>query len=262
MFRKSVFSACLFVAGGSALGGSFVGESKAAAQESVLDEIYGRGVHRYFAHDYQAAMQNLTLAIENGSKDPRAHYFRGLAAAAMGNFAEADMNWQAGAALEVEGAYGNIIGKSLARVQGPARLQIERARQTARLQALANKNAKDGVRFGTGGGGLSPRLNMPAVLPEVTDPSSMDPSFDAAVPPTAVDDPFADDPMAGDGEATVDSTDSLSGALDAARPDAVEPAGATPATPDAGSTPPADDGGFPFGGGTDAPAGDDPFGGF
>jgi hypothetical protein len=262
MFRKSLFSACLFVAGGSVLGGSFVGESKATAQESVLDEIYGRGVHRYFAHDYQAAMQNLTLAIENGSKDPRAHYFRGLSAAALGNFAEADMNWQTGATLEVEGAYGDIIGKSLSRVQGPARLQIERARQTARLQALANKTAKDNLRFGNGGGAVLPLGPKPSVLPEVSDPSSMEPGFADPVPPTSTDDPFADDPMAGDGEATVDSTDSLSGALDAARPDAVEPSGATPATPDAGSTPPADDGGFPFGGGSDAPASDDPFGGF
>ncbi len=49
------------------------------AQEAVLGQEYGAGVHAFFTGDYASAYEHLTTAIQGGSKDPRAFYFRGLA---------------------------------------------------------------------------------------------------------------------------------------------------------------------------------------
>ena len=50
------------------------------AQEAVLGQMYGNGVHAYFAQDYLKAHQYFTTAIEGHSQDPRCFYFRGLVA--------------------------------------------------------------------------------------------------------------------------------------------------------------------------------------
>jgi hypothetical protein len=234
------------------------------AQEAVLEEIYGRGVHRYFARDYPAANSQLSLAINNGLKDPRAYYFRGLAAAAMGQFEVADQDWRTGATLEAKGAYGDLIGRSLARIQGPARLAIERSRLAARLAQMTAKSARDEIRYGRGVDVTSPGVQVPPSPAEATVPNSTIPSPDeTAVPPTDISDPFADDPLATGDAPTVDATDALSGALEAAQPTPVAPSNAAPAAPatDPGfGTPPAADEPFPFGGGNDSGATDDPFG--
>ncbi len=49
------------------------------AQEAVLEELYGSGVHKYFSGDYAGADADLTAAVDGGSRDPRVYYFRGLA---------------------------------------------------------------------------------------------------------------------------------------------------------------------------------------
>lgn len=265
MFRKSIFSACLIVAGGSFTGQIMLGSSTAQGQEYVLDEIYGRGVHRFFAYDYPSAIENLTLAIENGSNDPRAYYFRGLASAALGNIPEAESDFRAGAMIEAQGAYGDLIGRSLARIQGPIRLHIEKIRQRARLAVLTDQRAKDDIRFNQG---VRPDVVVPATPPTtgglpnaIPQPTETLPSDEPAVPPTPEENPFADDPLSGAGEPTVDSSDALGGALDAAQPDPVELPGAsgdTPA-PAPGATPPAGDEPFPFGGDAGDGAADDPF---
>ena len=48
------------------------------AQDAVLGQIYGNGVHAYFGQDYLKAHQLFTSAIEGHSQDPRCFYFRGL----------------------------------------------------------------------------------------------------------------------------------------------------------------------------------------
>lgn len=251
MFRKSFISACLIVAGSSMAGQAFVGNSVAVGQDGVLDELYGNGVHKYFAHDYASALENLTLAIDNGSQDPRAYYFRGLAAAAMGQVPQTELDFRTGAMLEARGAFGGIIGRSLARIQGPVRIHMEKHRQLARLELLTQKRAKDDIRFGNGG--------MEPTAPPAMQPSPAQPGPGTAVPPTPdTTSPFADDPIAGGGEPSVDSSDSLGGALEAAQPTPVGPAdggqppAAQPNTP-AGDTP------FPFGGDTPAENNNDPF---
>src|SRR5262245_30933729 len=50
--------------------------STASAQEAVMDEFYGDGVHNFYDRDFFQAMQNLSVAIDGGSKDPRAYYYR------------------------------------------------------------------------------------------------------------------------------------------------------------------------------------------
>ena len=56
----------------------------AFAQDNLLDDLYGRGVHAYFSHEYQDAYSLLSDAIKSGSRDPRAYYFRGLTFARLG----------------------------------------------------------------------------------------------------------------------------------------------------------------------------------
>ena len=111
--------------------------AQAMAQEEVLQELYGSGVHAYFAQDYAQAHEYLTEAIGGGTKDPRSYYFRGLAYIKLGRAEEAKMDFEKGAKLES----GNVnrlysVSKSLERIQGKSRLGLERHRATARLAAL------------------------------------------------------------------------------------------------------------------------------
>ena len=262
MFRKLTLAAGLLLAGGSTV---------AVGQEPVLDELYGRGVHRFFAHDYLNAYEHLTLAIDNGSKDPRVYYFRGLTLIATGRGEEAESDWMNGAMLEAEGTYAGGVGRALARIQGPARLRLEHIRQMARLEAAASKSARDKALYGNGN-------NDNAVpLPNVSPAPATTPA-----PADAGSDPFANGgPLGGQGPATVESDNALSDAITNATPEPVTPengganpapantpaggdpfGGNTPATNDpfggGGSNTPAND---PFGGGGTPPANDDPFGG-
>jgi len=107
------------------------------AQDAVLQQKYGRGVHAYFAGDAVAAYEQLTSAIQGGSKDPRAYYFRGLAYLKLGRPQEAAVDFQKGAELEssdVNKFYN--VAKSLERVQGAPRVTLEHYRIEARMAAL------------------------------------------------------------------------------------------------------------------------------
>jgi hypothetical protein len=107
------------------------------AQEAVLGQEYGSGVHAYFTGETQTAYDRLTAAIERGSQDPRAFYFRGLSYLKLGRPQEAAMDFRKGAELEskdVNRSYN--VGKALERVQGPERLELENYRVNARMAAL------------------------------------------------------------------------------------------------------------------------------
>ena len=45
-------------------------------EDQAITRAYGSGVHAYFSGDYQRAYEDLTQALEAGTKDPRALYFR------------------------------------------------------------------------------------------------------------------------------------------------------------------------------------------
>jgi len=121
---------------------------EARSQDTVLAELYGRGVHAYFAGKSSEAQQNLTTAIEQGSQDPRAYYFRGLSYYRQGQRDAALDDFRTGAILEAEGTAVNYpISKSLQRVQGSVRLTLEEERRMARLEVKQKANAATRARF-------------------------------------------------------------------------------------------------------------------
>ena len=186
--------------------------SVACGQSSAVAQLYGEGVHRYFARDYAGAEQFLSRAIEAGSQDPRAFYFRGLARSAYGGGGEFD--YDEGARLEASGRVGANIGMALTRVQGYERAKIEKARQNARLFVQQQRElARQAI----------PALPAPSAPqfadpPAATDPFSGDglrsdevefvPS--PTTQPDAADDtsvdPFADEPTSPSSEPTSDGS--------------------------------------------------------
>ena len=112
-----------------------------AADDAAVDDIYGKGAHAYYASNYRQAHDLLTKAIQAGTIDPRAFYFRGLSALHLGPGREPDarLDFQKGAQLEIsEGASQAEVAKSLERAQGRSRLILESYRSDARV-ALARQ---------------------------------------------------------------------------------------------------------------------------
>ena len=138
MARRFLLGCCLALAGLSTVGSTW-------AQDTLLDELYGRGVHAYYAHDYQDAFMALSEAVASGSKDPRVYYFRALSESKLGRPDEATDDFKKGAELEVSSSGVYSVGRSLERVQGPDRLELEKHRRYARLtvrnqaEAIAKK---------------------------------------------------------------------------------------------------------------------------
>jgi len=104
--------------------------------QDPLDEMYGQAVHSYFRGDSINASELLTEVIDAGSLDPRAFFFRGLAQS-QGGVDMTNPDFERGARLEIEGKKVVNVGKSLERIQGPARIAIEKARAKARLASRA-----------------------------------------------------------------------------------------------------------------------------
>lgn len=189
-----------------------------SGQTSVLDELYGEAVHRYFARDYAGADELLNRAIEHGSQDPRVHYFRGLVRSTFGEDPTAD--FEKGARQEVGGRFGVNVGQALTRIQGHHRVQIEKARQDARLWAQQQRQqARQAV----------PTPPPVALEPMRVDPADLSDPFEDGtrseeedVVPTPVpapseskpedespseEDPFADDEPAAPAETTPEELD-------------------------------------------------------
>jgi hypothetical protein len=122
--------------------------SMTAAQEAVMDEFYGDGVHNFYDRDFFQAMQNLSIAIDGGSKDPRTYYYRGLARLRTGDHYGAHDDMQMGAQLEADDVDQFYpVAKSLERVQGPDRKQLEKYRSIARAHARQRQRTRDAVRY-------------------------------------------------------------------------------------------------------------------
>jgi hypothetical protein len=106
------------------------------AEELEPYEHYARGVHAYFSGSVFQAHESLTAAIEAGSRDPRAYYFRGLTDQMLGRPSEAEADFQRGAELEHADAVDVYpVDRSLERVQGWQRVAIERHRRRALAEA-------------------------------------------------------------------------------------------------------------------------------
>lgn len=256
MSRSLLVSAALAVA--AVCGSGFVpggnGTSVAVAQDSVLTELYGEGVHAFHSHDLIRAYDLFTRAIDGGLNDPRAYYFRGLTAIGTGRSYEAEEDFRAGAEIEARNGTGGSVGRALTRVQGSSRMMIEKARTEGRLSAQAEMAADSDRRY-SGQRAVEaevlrtpptprPRPAMPGVQP-------------SPVPAAGAPSPFDNDSAAG--QPKVQSADALEdamvnpfaddGAPAPAAGDAPAPGAADPfAAPPAGGAPAAD------------PFGADPFG--
>lgn len=119
-----------------------------SAQDAILGQKYGHGVHAYFAGDYTKAYEYLTSAIEGGSKDPRVFYFRGLSYLKLGRPQEAAQDFKKGADLEstdVNKFYN--ASKSLERVQGEGRATLETYRVEARMATMEHDERLRKARY-------------------------------------------------------------------------------------------------------------------
>ena len=225
---------CTVFAGVLAIG--CLSASSAPAQEAVMDEFYGHGVHNFYDRDFFQAMSNLSVAIDGGSRDPRAYYYRGLAKLRTGDTHGAHADLQKGSELEsadVDQFYP--VAKSLERVQGADRSTLERYRALARAQNRQRQLRRDAVRYEQRRRSEAQVLRSVPVAPApaplgVAPATAVGPAGAAPVAPAPPAAP-ADDPFAA--------------------PAAADPA-AAPAADDPFGAPAADD---PFG----APAADDPF---
>jgi len=224
---------------------------RVAAQSVVLAEVYGRGVHAYHAGRIIQSYDLLSMAIDSGLEDPRAYYYRGLAAYASGRPEEAKDDWKAGAAVEAQGDFGGSIGRSLSRVQGTIRMELEMIREQARLAALTEQMKRSKIRYGEMGSQPAPARPAAAAPPAVNRRAASPPPPPADNPPA--DNPFADDE---DAEPIVESKDALEEAsknVAAAKASAAQPAKPAPSNDPFASEPSAQN--DPF----SSPAGDDPF---
>lgn len=108
----------------------------AASDDPAIAAAFGSGVHAYYAGAYQRSYDELTAAIEGGSSDPRAFYFRGLAALKLGRLDEAEADFASGATREAKPEGSWNVPRSLERIQGEDRLRLERHRARARVVQL------------------------------------------------------------------------------------------------------------------------------
>lgn len=232
--------------------------SSSFAQFGGLDELYGEGVHRYFANDLSGADQVLSQVIASGSQDPRVYYFRGLVQECMGGGGEAD--FEVGARLEAEGKRVVDVGTSLTRVQGHVRTKIETARRDARIQVkqqqlMAEQARQAQSEASVGSMPPAPASNaspfpMESIPANETGLAPLTPATPAApeAPMSDTSDPFGDDAAPAVGDPAPATGEDPFGA----------PAGEAPATgAPATEAPAADD---PFGAPATEPI-DDPFGG-
>ncbi len=219
-----------------------------AAQDAVLAQFYGSGVHQYFAGNYDRAAADLTTAIDGGSKDPRAYYFRALTSLRRGDSYSAESDLRVGASLEsADVSQFYPVGKSLERVQGSDRKMLERHRAIARAEAFQRRHDRDLMRYEQRRRAESQVLRSSGAVPLVKPPGP-----GVAQPPVPGPEPVEDDPFADKPETTPAVAKPAVPAAEkpAVEPAAEEPAADMPAEPPAAESEPAAD---PFG---DEPAAD------
>ena len=161
--------------------------SSLAAQDAALEQMYGSGVHAYFAGRHAEAHENFTTAIEAGSTDPRCHYYRGLSYLRLGRPDEAKADFARGAELESQDSTRYFgVSQALERIQGRTRLMLEQHRRRARALAASQLEP---LRYQTGRPTQPPQENIDAPpVPPVIEESP-------AVPPVIEETPAAEAPL-------------------------------------------------------------------
>lgn len=122
-------------------------EAAPTIESLPLAATYGDAVHAYFAGEYQRSYDDLSSVIEAGSTDPRAYYFRGLAALKLGRLDESEADFSMGATREAEGTGTWPVARSLERIQGCDRLKLERHRVRARVALLQENRRRSTLRY-------------------------------------------------------------------------------------------------------------------
>jgi hypothetical protein len=221
----------------------------ARAQDAALDQIYGKGVEAYYSNNYFQAYDLLSSAIGSGSNDPRVYYFRGLSEMFLGRSYEAEQDFRQGAQLEAAGGSATYdVGRSLERIQGRTRIQLESFRSQARVDAARLRESQRSQRYELLRKG-QPTAPAAAAAPPAGQPAAegnkpaMPANPPAAAP--AADDPFAAPPAAK--PAAKPAEDPFGAPAAPATKPADDPFGA-PATPAAPAAP------------AEKKAADDPFG--
>jgi len=161
------------VVGVLSLLGFWHGVSAPANAQQLLDDLYGQGVHAFYQGDLETSARWLGEAIDQGTRDPRAFYFRGLARLKLGEVKQAEADFARGAEIETAGTDQYFpVADSLARVQGNARMRIEQARRearsTARDRAIAREQARYEATVAAEARVLRGRDSIDALLPQVT----------------------------------------------------------------------------------------------
>ncbi|HEV3343885.1 MAG TPA: tetratricopeptide repeat protein [Pirellulales bacterium] len=179
---------------GFALGWTFFVCEHASAQADVLNELYGSGVHAYNAGQYRDAYDDLTMAMRSGSQDPRAYYYRGLAYLKLGRPQEAQGDFKKAASLEMADTdHFYPVSKSLERVQGSARTQIERYRSQARLVAFQTRERRRFERYERIRKN-EPNVLMPQEATEMPKEPAEEPDAEQPAPAPAEKEPAEDMP--------------------------------------------------------------------
>lgn len=215
----------------------------AQVQDGAFTELYGYGVHRYYAGDYHEAQRAFNIVIEAGIEDPRPHYFRGLVTYQMGSPEGATADFEHAAELEARGTSIVNINQALSRIQGPVRRDIEMARMMARVAVAQEQRAKK--QMDAAQAEASGAIGKPPAGNDAPPSVSAEPPAAPATPATPPATPPAD-PTAPAAPATPDTQN------DPFKDDAAVPPPATPETPSAD----------PFGAApapATPPASDDPF---
>ncbi|MGL4942398.1 MAG: tetratricopeptide repeat protein [Thermoguttaceae bacterium] len=119
-------------------------------KERTADDLYGRGVHAYYAKDYDAAKKLFDEVEKLGSTDPRPYFFLGLTLLKLDKKSEADVAFRKAASLEWESRNARDYGVSgaLTRVQGIDRVYLEQFRTDARRDAKDAAERDNANRFG------------------------------------------------------------------------------------------------------------------
>jgi len=102
----------------------------------AIRNAIGGGIHAFHAGDFTLAYDEFSSAVEAGSTDPLAYYYRGLSALRLGRTDEAAADFATGAEREALDGGLRRVSRTLERVQGPDRITLEKYRQRARLAGL------------------------------------------------------------------------------------------------------------------------------
>lgn len=104
--------------------------SMVAAVEPSPEDLLNGAMNSWRSGDVEAAREQFTEIIQNGSEDPRVYYFRGILAEQQGEKGDAD--FREGAELEVAMSAASRVNRAIEKTQGSLRAKIEKFRAAAR----------------------------------------------------------------------------------------------------------------------------------